>query len=166
MHTPCPRINRARKRLGVTHCNIGPLHQGRPPEKSRHPFSNKLTVSPQSWPPSPISNTATPRSCSSSLPGPSHIHHGGNHATLTPILFPGACPSTINPNNVTSVLHSEPALTCEAACPRQQSTWAVTWTGHPVSELAWPRQPGGRAWREIRKTKRECFLYGCCTNPM
>lgn len=65
----------------------------------------------------------------------------------------------MNPNNVTSVLHSEPALMCEAACPRRQSTRAVTWTGHPVSELAWPRQPGGGLGGKSERQKESVFIW-------
>lgn len=71
----------------------------------------------------------------------------------------------INLDNVNGVFYSEPELTHETGCPRHQSIRAVTWTGHPVSELDWScEQREGLG--EIRKTKTVFFLYGSCTNRM
>lgn len=62
----------------------------------------------------------------------------------------------INLDNVNGVLYSEPELTRETRCPRHQSIRAVTWTGHPVSELDWScEQREGLG--EIRKTKTVVF---------
>ena len=77
-------------------------------------------------------------------------------STFSAVLFPDACPSVINLNNVNSVHNSKPQLTHEAGCPQRReqaghsSAWAPTvWTGLSP--------PVGRAWRKAERQKGLAF---------
>lgn len=137
-HSVPTTSDRAMKRLGFTHCT----------SVTKTDLQRNLSIlllmtrqlAPKSWHSSPRGSRVATQGCWTYTLGAMSTYITEVISTFSAVLFPDACPSVSNLNNVNSAHNSKPQLTHKAGCPQRREQSGRNSAGHPQSELDCPHQ--------------------------